>query len=329
MKGLSRAASTVASMVALAGAGSARAQVRTSDPMTTHALSFEAEVHAGEARDAPPLSCTPTETGIVCVDPVAIGRPFGSLAIDAEGRVARVGRAEEALFVEVEARLRLGLREAYREDGSWRGAWMNVWLGAAIAHRTPSLTVRGALGLAPPLRTAVQSGLREDQLAAGWGQWDHWLVLEHVVPIGFLGLVEGRFDALDVGADTAIVLGPSFGAPALSGSETRGLFFWTGLGGWIAAHLGDAVRLGLRLQGVLWLHAGPEERCDEIGRCALRDDVYPDFQASLVPFVRVLFPPGYLELRLQLNLDEPHGPTLAGREQVWAVAVRGGASWDP
>jgi hypothetical protein len=330
MEAQARAGWLAAVLSALAGAATAHAQVRTSDPMTTHALSIDGELHAGEARDVGHggASCSPTPTGIVCTDPVAIGRPFGTLALDVAGRVARVGQEDEALFVELDASLRLGLREAYREDGSWRGAWMGVWLGAALAHRTPSLTLRGSVGLAPPLRTAIQSGLREDQLAAGWGQWDHWLAVEQVVPFGFLGLVEGRLAALDVGADTALVLGPSFPVPTLAGPADRGVFFWAGLGGWLSAHLGEAVRLGLRVQGVLWLHAGPEDRCDASG-CASRDDLYSDFQASAIPFVRVLFPPGHLELRLQLNLDEPHGPTLAGREQVWAVAVRGGASWDP
>ena len=103
---------------------------------------------------------------------------------------------------------------------------------------------------------------------------------------------------------------------------------WTGVGGWLAAHLGDAVRLGLRLQGVLWLHRGYEERCEGSACGFVEAAPQTDFQASVIPFVRVLFPPGYLELRLQLNLDEPHGPTLVGAEQVWAIALRGGASWD-
>ncbi len=99
-----------------------------------------------------------------------------------------------------------------------------------------------------------------------------------------MGLVEGRFGQIELGADTR----------------------WC----------------------VFWVHDGPETRCDEEGMCASVEGIYPDFQASVVPFVRVHFPPGYLELRFQINLDEPHGPMLAGADQVWAISLRGGASWD-
>lgn len=105
------------------------------------------------------------------------------------------------------------------------------------------------------------------------------------------------------------------------------MHFWGGLGGWLAAHLGEAVRLGLRIQGVLWLPQSPI-LCTDGFSCPVAS-ADPDFQASLLPFLRVDFPPRHLELRFHLNLDEPHGPTLAGADQVWAVALRGGASWEP
>ncbi len=79
---------------------------------------------------------------------------------------------------------------------------------AAIAHRTPSLTLRASFGIAPQLRTAVNRGLPDRQLTAGWGQWDQWLATIDIVPFGFTGLVEGRLEQLDLGADTAIGPGP-------------------------------------------------------------------------------------------------------------------------
>lgn len=323
--GISTGAAAVLGLL-VGDANGASAQVRTSDPMTTHGVSLEGEVHVGEARELHHPPCTTTAMGLTCPGPIVQGRVFGTLAVDVQDRVAQLGRAEESLFVELDASLRLGLRDYYRDDGAWRGAWLNVWVAAAIAHRTPSLTLRGSLGVAPPLRTLVTRGLPEAQLTAGWGQWDQWLAMERVVPVGVMGLVEGRVGQLDAGADTALVLGPTFSDD--TALADRGLYFWGGLGGWLAAHLGDVVRLGLRAQGVFWLHSGPETRCEAGRPCATVTGLFTDFQASLVPFVRLLFPPGYLELRMQINLDEPHGPSLVGAEQVWAVALRGGASWD-
>lgn len=54
-----------------------------------------------------------------------------------------------------------------------------------------------------------------------------------------------------------------------------------------------------------------------------------DFQLSAIPFVRLSFAPAWVELRWQVNLDEPHGPIFAGSTAVWALALRGGARWDP
>ena len=316
---------------ALAGQdGQAVAQVRTSDPMGTHSLSIDGELQVGAAQEfRRGLGCIVASDGtLLCGTPSETRvRPFGALAIDVHDRVLRIGREDEALFVELDANLRLGFREAYSHTGSWQGAWLNVWLAAAIAQRTPSLTLRASFGIAPPLRTALHPNLPEAQLTAGWGQWDQWLAIADIVPFGLMGLVEGRLGQIDLGADTALVLGPGFSSSSLSSSSAE-LYFWGGLGGWLAAHLGDVVRLGFRLQGVFWVHDGPETRCDESGTCASVEGVYPDFQASVVPFVRAIFPPGYVELRLQINLDEPHGPTLSGADQVWAIALRGGASWD-
>lgn len=312
-------------------ASPAAAQVRTSDPMTTRSLSIDGELHAGAAqfrRVSGGCIALPDGTFLCDAPSATVLVPYATLAIDVQDRVLRLGREEEALFVELDANLRVGVREAYGEDGSWRGAWLNVWIAAAIAHRTPSLTLRASFGIAPPLRTAVNRGLPDRQLTAGWGQWDQWLATIDIVPFGFTGLVEGRLDQLDLGADTAIVLGPGFSGTRLVGAPDPGLYLWTGVGGWLAAHLGDAVRLGLRLQGVFWLNRGYEERCEGSACRFVEAAPQTDFQASVIPFVRVLFPPGYLELRLQINLDEPHGPTLVGADQVWAVALRGGASWD-
>jgi hypothetical protein len=312
-------------------ASPALAQVRTSDPMTTRSLSIDGELHAGAAQfRRGSEGCRTTPEGFIVCEPVGptVSRPFATLAVDVQDRVLRLGREEEALFVELDANLRIGVREAYADDGSWRGAWLNVWIAAAIAHRTPSLTLRASFGIAPPLRTAVNRGLPDSQLTAGWGQWDQWLATIDIVPFGFTGLVEGRLEQIDLGADTAIVLGPGFSGTRLVGPPDPGLYFWTGVGGWLAAHLGEAFRLGLRLQGVFWLNRGYEERCDGSACRFVEAAPQTDFQASVIPFVRVVFPPGYLELRLQINLDEPHGPTLVGAEQVWAIALRGGASWD-
>ena len=179
--------------------------------MTTHSLSVDGELQAGGAqyRRASGGCFTLPDGTLLCDAPsVTVVQPFAALALDVQDRVLRVGREDENLFVEMDGNLRFGVREAYRDDGSWHGAWLSAWIAVAVAHRTPSLTLRASFGVAPPLRTA----------------------LHRTLPV--------------------------------------------------------------------------------------------------IPFVRVLFPPGDLELRLTINLDEPHGPTLVGADQVWAIALRGGAAWD-
>ena len=205
-------------------ASPALAQVRTSDPMTTRSLSIDGELHVGAAqfrRVSGGCIALPDGTFLCDAPSATILVPYATLAIDVQDRVLRLGREEEALFVELDADLRVGVREAYGEDGAWRGAWLDVWIAAALAHRTPSLTLRASFGIAPPLRTAVNRGLPDRQLTAGWGQWDQWLATIDIVPFGFTGLVEGRLEQLDLGADTAIVLGPGFSGTRLVGSPDR------------------------------------------------------------------------------------------------------------
>jgi hypothetical protein len=210
---------------------------------------------------------------------------------------------------------------------------MAVWLGAALSQRNAAMTLRGSLGLAPPLRSAVTAQVPDAQLAAGWGDWDRWLVIEKVVPFGFLGLVEGHLGAVDLGADVALIAAPSFAGndQLFDGYDLyrrpSGFFFWSGLGAWVRGHVGDVLSLGVRLQGVLTVFDGTEVR--GMGIFLVEEGTRTDFQLSAIPFVRLSFPPGHVELRWQVNLDEPHGPIFAGPAPVWALALRGGVSLDP
>jgi hypothetical protein len=81
------------------------------------------------------------------------------------------------------------------------------------------------------------------------------------------------------------------------------------------------------LQGVLTVFDGTEVR--GMGIFLVEEGTRTDFQLSAIPFVRLSFPPGHVELRWQVNLDEPHGPIFAGPAPVWALALRGGVSLDP
>ena len=305
----------------LGGLPVASAQSRTSDMLGPDAtLAVEAEISAGQAA----LSAFAERQEFALV----------TGAVDVQGRVARVGAAEDLLVIEIEGSARIG--HLGREPTLSRAEnppWMAVWLGAALARRSADLTLRLSVGLAPPLRTVVSPQVPDAQLAAGWGDWDRWMVVEQVVPFGVLGLVESRMDDLDLGADLALVA-----APSIAGDQElfdgfdyyrrpTGSFFWSGIGAWLRGHLGDLLSLGVRLQGVVSIFAGREERGGPI--LVVDDGVRADFQFSVVPFVRVSFAPGFVEARWQVNVDEPHGPIFVGANAVWAVALRGGMALDP
>lgn len=179
----------------------AAAQVRTSDPMQANAFSLEGEIVAGSVRLA--------------------GEDFPIVAgsLDVQARVARLS---PEVGLEVDGGLRFGYLEPESFSTAGDPPWASMWLGVAIAHRTPTLTVRGGLGLAPPLRTAVTPHIEEWQLASSWGNWDQWLVVEQVVPFGLRGLVESRLGDVDVGGDAALILGPCLGDENPGGSIAFG-----------------------------------------------------------------------------------------------------------
>lgn len=314
MSGAERVRAIVGVVVGLVWSLPASAQVRTSDPMVDRAVSLDAELTAGGARRGG------------AEFPIVVG------SIDLGARLARIS---PEINIELEAGLRLG----YLEPESFRIAadpvWAAMWMGTGIAHRTPGLTIRGAVGLAPPLRSVVSAHVEESQLAAAWGNWDQWLVIEQVVPFGLRGLVEGRLGDVDVGADAALILGPCWGGEnpgALYDARRTGIFFWGAFGGWINGHLSEVFSLGLRVQGVATVFHGatPPIVTGPIIDTRVFDELTAaDFQLSAIPFVRASFAPGWIELRWQVNLDEPHGPIFDGSTAVWALALRGGASWDP
>ena len=291
-------------------ASPAVAQLRTSDPVGERALWLGAELDVGTVGRR--VRC-------LLPDPTCGGEnhtPLGALTLDFTGRASSIGRTEEHLFLEVDANLRFGFASAYDPTGGYDGAWVgSPWVAIAIAHRTGALTVRGAFGIAPPLRSLVNGALGAEGVLSGpWGGWDVWLTLANVVPVGFTGLAEARLGPVDIGGDLALVAGPQFGF------SDPGLLFWAALGGWLAVDAGDAAQVGLRVHGVTTLYAS--------------DRVFSDFQATVVPFVRVLIAPagdapsGEVELRVTLNVDEPFGPAFVGNQYVWAVGLMGGASWD-
>jgi hypothetical protein len=296
------------------GPAPARAQVRTSDPMETRALSVDGELATGTARGGREV-------------------PFVNLALDAQGRFTSLDG--DVLGLELEGSFRLGYFEPH---DPWREAsapWAALWLGGAVAHRTPSLTVRGGVGVGPPLRSLVSYNLDESQLAAGWGDWERWLVIDQVVPFGLRGSFEARLGDLDVGGELALIA-----APCLEGEEPirrlgnrrTGTFFWAAAGAWLTGHVSDVLSVGLRVQGVATIFHGatPPAVVPPIIDTTWWDHrTETDFQLSAVPFVRLTFAPAYLELRWQVNLDEPHGPIFAGPAPVWALALRGGVSLDP
>jgi len=295
-------------------ASPAVAQLRTSDPVGERALWLGAELDVGTV--AQRVYC-PMGPGIGTTCGGENHTPIGSLTLDSTGRAGSVGRAEERLFLEVDANLRFGSTSAYDPAGGYDGTWVgNPWLAIAIAHRTSALTVRGAFGIAAPLRSLVNGRLGVEGVLSGpWGGWDGWLTLANVVPVGLTGLAEARLGPVDIGGDLALVAGPQFDY------SDPGLYFWAAVGGWLAVDAGDLAQVGLRLHGVTTIFEA--------------DRVYSDFQAAVVPFVRLLFAPagdgpsGAVELRVTLNVDEPFGPAFVGNVYVWAVGLTGGVRWDP
>lgn len=295
-------------------ASPAAAQLRTRDPVGERAMWLGAELSVGTVVRRAFCPIGPI------IDTTCGGddhSPLGALTLDFTGRAASIGRAEQRLFLELDANLRFGLADSHDSTGEYDGAWVgSPWLAMAIAHRTSALTVRGALGIAPPLRSLVNGFLSAGGvLGAPWGAWDRWLTVPNVVPVGLTGMAEARLGPVDVGGDLALVVAPEFG------TLDPGTFFWVAVGGWLAVDAGDVAQLGLRLHGVTTVLAA--------------DRVLTDFQATVVPFVRVLIAPaedapsGAVELRATLNIDEPFGPAFVGNPYVWAIALAGGASWDP
>lgn len=297
----------------------AEAQLRTEDAAETRALAVQGEFTVGVYR-TPPIP----ELAVIGIDPAQPDAPILTLSADATGRLLALGGAEERLYLEVDADVRVGWLDLDTRVDGGSDAWLgNAWVAVAIAHREPGWTLRGGVGVGLPLAT-VTGEIRFDGVDGSWGRWNAWSLRERMVPVGAHGLYEARFAGIDVGADAVVIAGPRFGLGGYPLEYDRAFWLYSGLGGWLTGHLGPWVDLGMRLQGVFtfrqWTNPGLSGEIEH---------TRTDFQASLVPFVRANFAPGHLELRFQLNLDEPYGPPFSGSGTVWALALQGGAAWDP
>ncbi|MBN8609801.1 MAG: hypothetical protein J0L92_04425 [Deltaproteobacteria bacterium] len=319
----------VAAVLAWASLGAtATAQVRTGDPVETHRHAFEGELDAGLGvlRTEPPPVCLP---GLACdLGPSLRTNAFGTLVLDATTRLATL---DQDLFLEVDGDARLGLVESFRDDGSWNGFWLgNAWAALALAHRRADFTLRGAIGVALPLRT-IHWTVIDRPVPGAWLGWDAWLSVWGVVPVGFTGLAEWRQRDLQVGIDTALLVAPSFSFPTtLSASPPRGVFGYLGVGGWIAGRLDAHVQLGVRVHVVGTMHVSDIECSPDDFASECRSGTRASFDATLgvIPFVRLPFGPGYVEARLAIGVIEPYGPPVVGAFQTYTLTVRGGLTWD-
>lgn len=193
--------------------------------------------------------------------------------------------------------LALGFFNASSRASS-EGTPANPFLGAYYVSAHGRTMVRVGAGI------AIGVANEDSPLLLHWlmrGLRDLWMLLPHsfnLVPRFRLDTIVSRGVTLGIDADLG------FHDPTEGGD-------WeiTGQTGFdVTGRIGSSFELGLRLQLGMWLTGEG-------------DDVV---QTSAVPFVRALFGPGYAELRLLMNLDEPAGFAF-DRGKFWMLTLGGGA----
>lgn len=217
--------------------------------------------------------------------------------------------------------------------GGYYAGWVgSPWLGLSIASRSEGQTLRLSAGTAPPV-SSIQSTLygAEDIFVGTWNGWNTWLAARPAIPVGVLGMAEWRFTELDVGADFALIAGPTFsadGAPVTSDA----FFAWGALGAWLTGHLSRDVDLGARVQAV-----GRFTRRNPSGFGATFDPGgdFTRLDASLTPFFRYWTSrtphpspsPAFVEFRFNFNFLAPYGPVFLSSGYTWSLVFVLGTHW--
>ena len=227
-----------------------------------------------------------------------------------------------------EVALEFDLDAALGAGGYYAGWFGSPWLGLSIASRSPTQTLRLSLGVAPPV-SSIQSTLygAEDFFVSGWNGWYAWTAARPAIPVGLLAMAEWRSTELDVGADLALIAGPTFTAEGAPVNDVS-FFAWGAVGAWLTGHLSREVDLGARLQAV-----GRFVRRNPSSAGPGGDSTQLD--ASLTPFLRhwtsrAAHPsPGvaFVEWRLNFNFLAPYGPVFIARDFAWSLALAMGTHW--
>jgi len=224
--------------------------------------------------------------------------------------------------------LELDLDAAVGGSGFYVGWAGSPWLGLGLASRTEEQTARVVLGVAPPVASIqASSGRFEDVLTGGWNGWNEWLGARPVVPFGLQAMAEWRFTELDVGADLALIGGPTFSAEGAPLTDAA-YFAWAAIGAWLTGHLSGDIDLGARLQAV---GRFMQTNASASGAAAGTFRVH----ASLTPYLRILTSqarspspwPSFLEFRLNFNFVEPYGPVFLANNFHWSLALATGTHW--
>lgn len=245
--------------------------------------------------------------------------PFVTLQVRLTQHIARL-TPDTALELDLDAAVGAG--------GYYAGWAPSPWLGLALASRTEEQTLRMVLGVAPPVASIQDArSLAADILTGGWNGWNEWLGARPVVPFGLQAMAEWRFTNLDVGADAALIAGPTFtaeGAPLTNAAY----FAWAAAGAWLTGHLASDIDLGARLQAV-----GRFTQTNASAMAAASGAFR--VHASLTPYLRILTEhspspapwPSFLEFRLNFNFVEPYGPVFLTDNFHWSLALAMGTNW--
>ncbi|AKF09918.1 hypothetical protein [Sandaracinus amylolyticus] len=247
---------------------------------------------------------------------------FGSLAAFASGRVGVWSRDERGLgTIELEGTLRGYFGRTYEHVGTFLccaigGSTMSLMFGWSDGA---SIRLRGGPAVVLPFAMLNGDSRRAERMThfghAIVGLWDRWDGFVHGPGMLARGDVDARAGALLAGGDLAV--GASLWLLDANEETPVAVAFYQ-VGAYVGAQATDWLAIGARVQLAGWSDGGGTPNV--VSRPA-------DAQLSLVPFVRFLVRPGFVEVRGTLNLDEPEG--LATRSKVWGVRIAGGVELGP
>lgn len=202
---------------------------------------------------------------------------------------------------------------AWRSVAAWGAADSfrvgNPYLGVRFGWRDTIWVARGGVGTTAPLTNAFDDGPGDHAAyrlgQAVLGMWDPWLLEPEIQPLVVRGDFEIHSQYVLGGFEAA--LGTIFPLRRAGGGNTEWVFQTGAFGAFTPI---PEIAIGLRFQMVFATNW-------RVGFAGV-----DDAQLALIPFFRVDLEPAFFELRLLMNLDEPHG--WAFDDGVWAVSLTAG-----